>query len=168
MTATYGTEEWSVKAGWRLAPARLPREDLATLRKLYVAAHTAYKPPDWIAAPVVTATLHADREDTRKLALALPRVRAFADRPDEALPLLGLLSWNVRQLALLCADREKGTRSAKLNPYLAEKLNRWSRAWKSAEIEALQSELCALDFGFKQTPLLPLGLWSELVMRFCH
>jgi hypothetical protein len=70
MTATYGTEEWSVKAGWRLAPARLPREDLATLRKLYVAAHTAYKPPDWIAAPVVTATLHADREDTRKLALA--------------------------------------------------------------------------------------------------
>lgn len=69
MTAASRTE-WSVKAGWTLAPARLAREDVATLRKLFVTAHAVFKPPSWIGAPVVTAVLHVDRENTRKLALA--------------------------------------------------------------------------------------------------
>ena len=35
------------------------------------------------------------------------------------------------------------------------------------EIENLQTRLAAIDYGFKQTPLLPLGLWSTLVQEFC-
>ena len=50
--------------GWALAPARLPREDVATLRKLYAAAHVA------LMLAERTAVLHVDRENGRKLALA--------------------------------------------------------------------------------------------------
>jgi len=50
--------------GWALAPARLPREDVATLRKLYAAAHVA------LMLAERTVVLHVDREDGRKLALA--------------------------------------------------------------------------------------------------
>lgn len=107
---------------------------------------------------------------TKDLKQALAIAETFADQPDESLPLLGLLGWNVRQLAVICADREAGirpgTHGTKLNPYAAEKLQRWSRGWRLSEVLALQSELAALDFSFKQTPLLPLGLWSSLVMGF--
>jgi DNA polymerase III delta subunit len=101
----------------------------------------------------------------KDLRATLEQVEGFADRPDESLPLLGLFSWNVRQLALLIADREQGTRNAKLNPYLADKLKRWAQGWSLAEIIRLQSELAELDFGIKQTPLLPLGLWNSLSLR---
>jgi DNA polymerase III delta subunit len=103
----------------------------------------------------------------RSLKNAMNRVEAFADRPDESLPLLGLLSWNVRQLALVVSDRTRGTRNARLNPYLAERFNRWSAKWTLGELETLQARLAELDFGFKQTPLLPLGLWSSLVQEYC-
>ncbi|MCM2279400.1 MAG: hypothetical protein NDJ89_15095 [Oligoflexia bacterium] len=100
----------------------------------------------------------------RDLKAALRIAERFADQPDESLPLLGLIGWNVRQLALLAS----GSRGAKLNPYVAERLQRWCRNWKLEEILELQSELAELDFCFKQTPLLPLGLWSRLVMKFCR
>ncbi len=104
----------------------------------------------------------------RNLVEALVRVDRFADEADEALPLLGLLGWNVKQLALCVNDRERGTRWAKLNPYVADKLRRWAMQWTMADIERLQACLCELDYGFKQTPLLPLGLWSRLAQQFCR
>jgi DNA polymerase III delta subunit len=103
----------------------------------------------------------------RRIGPALARVGAFADQPDESLPLLGLLAWNVRHLALVVSDRERGTRHTKLNPYLAERFQKWSRIWSLAEVERLQASLMEIDYGFKQTPLLPLGLWSGLVQEFC-
>jgi DNA polymerase III delta subunit len=104
----------------------------------------------------------------RELKPAMDRVGAFADQPDESLPLLGLLAWNVRQLALVVHDRERGTRHAKINPYLAERFGRWAKRWTLGEIEALQERLMEVDYGFKQTPLLPLGLWSSLTQEFCR
>ena len=104
----------------------------------------------------------------REIKPALARVEAFADQPDESLPLLGLLAWNVRQLALIVNDRERGTRHAKINPYLAERFTRWGKRWPLADVERLQTCLMEIDFGFKQTPLLPLGLWSGLVQEFCR
>jgi DNA polymerase III delta subunit len=103
----------------------------------------------------------------RDLLAALPQVSYFADHPDESLPLLGLMGWNVRQLAVLIADRAQGTRYSKLNPYVAERLQKWSGHWRFVEIVELQDELSQIDFNMKQTPLLPLGLWSSLVTRFC-
>ncbi len=97
----------------------------------------------------------------RDLPTALAIAGSFADKPDEALPCLGLFAWNVRHLALLIGS---GGRAA-LNPYVAEKLKRWASNWKLTEVLALQEELAALDFNTKQTPLLPLGLWTDLVTR---
>lgn len=104
----------------------------------------------------------------RKLRSALESASEFADQPDEALPLLGLLVWNARYLALWVSLGDSAARrSVKLNPYAVEKISRWSRNWNLSEALELQSELAAVDFGFKQTPLLPLGLWTSLVTKFC-
>lgn len=103
---------------------------------------------------------------SRDLALSLRCVESFSERPDESLPLLGLLAWNVRHLALVLADRKQGTRTVKLSPYIAEKLQAWSKNWGLGEILELQEWLEEVDFGLKQTPLMPLGIWSGLVQRF--
>ncbi|MEK6579061.1 MAG: hypothetical protein AABZ55_07520 [Bdellovibrionota bacterium] len=104
---------------------------------------------------------------SRDLSRALPACTGFADQQDEALPLLGLFGWNLRQLVLLARDRESGTRYAKLNSYVADRIKAWSRLWSVDELLHLQAELEDLDFSSKQTPLLPLGLWSSLVQKFC-
>lgn len=57
--------------GWALAPARLPRADVAKLRRLYHAAHAASPQPHWLPNPIVDTVLHAvDRDDPLRLALA--------------------------------------------------------------------------------------------------
>jgi DNA polymerase III delta subunit len=102
----------------------------------------------------------------REKKLSLEAVEQFADHMDQALPLLGLFAWNVRHLAQVVSDREKGIRSTKLSPFLAERFHRWSRSWKLEEVIGLQSALAEVDFGIKQTPKLPLGLWTSFVSRF--
>jgi DNA polymerase-3 subunit delta len=104
----------------------------------------------------------------RRLKDALVAVEGFAESPDESLPLLGLLGWNVKQLAALVADREGRTRFAKVPQFVAPKLQAWAAHWSLGEITELQSELAELDFSLKQTPLLPLGVWDGLVTRFCR
>lgn len=104
----------------------------------------------------------------RDLKSALPLVSRFAENPEDALPLLGLFAWNVRQLCVELSDQERGTRYAKLNSYVMDQFRRWGRHWKLTEIVELQEELARIDFSFKQTPLLPLGLWTRLVTRFCR
>ena len=104
---------------------------------------------------------------SRNLQAALPWVSRFADNQDEALPLLGLLGWNVKQLSFLIADKENGTRYAKMNPYMAEQFRKWSTHWNLQEILKLQEDLSRLDFSMKQRPLMPLGLWSHLVIQHC-
>lgn len=115
-----------------------------------------------------SADLFLDAFFRRDLKKTLEIVTHFADAPDESLPLLGLFSWNVRSLAGVVADRERGTRYAKLNPYLASRFESWARRWTLEEVADLQSGLAELDFGMKQTPKLGIGLWSELVARFCR
>lgn len=108
-----------------------------------------------------------DQFFSRNRSAALPHVSYFSTDPSECLPLLGLMSWNVKQLSLLIADRSTGLNQVKLNPYLMERFRRWLPRWSESEIQALQQELMDIDFKMKQTPLLPLGLWNTLVMRFC-
>lgn len=108
----------------------------------------------------VNAFFHRDLREALRLA------GPISAHTDEALPLLGLLAWNARQLALQLGADPRAPK-AKLNPYLAEKLGRWGARWKLREVVELQSALAELDFGTKQTPLHPLGLWNSLVSRFC-
>ena len=103
----------------------------------------------------------------RRLKDSLVAVETFADYPDESLPLLGLLAWNARFLGLVVSDHLNKTRETKLSPFLADRFNRWARKWSISEVVELQAALAALDFGIKQTQLLSLGLWTELVTRFC-
>ncbi|OFZ55166.1 MAG: hypothetical protein A2428_06850 [Bdellovibrionales bacterium RIFOXYC1_FULL_54_43] len=104
---------------------------------------------------------------SKNLAETLRHVEGFAYRPDEALPLLGLFAWNVRHLALLMAEQKAGTRTLKMNPYVVERLRKWSVKWTVAEVLSLQADLAEMDRELKQTPLLPLGSWSSLAMKFC-
>lgn len=105
-----------------------------------------------------TADSFLDAFFRRKTADALQGISRFADHVDESLPLLGLLGWNVRQLALY------HTGSLKLSPFLMERVRSWAALWSPHEILALQTRLTELDFCLKQKPLLPIGLWTELVL----
>jgi DNA polymerase III delta subunit len=104
----------------------------------------------------------------RDLRTALTQLEAFADQPDESLPLLGLLAWNARHLAIVAADRAHQTRNAKLSPFLADRFARWARAWTLEDAIALQSALAEVDFQIKQTARLAIGIWTNLVTRFCE
>ena len=96
---------------------------------------------------------------SRDLVQSLRLVELFAESPEESLPLLGLLSWNLRQLV---------ARPIKTNPYLQQRLNQWSRKWNKEELIVLQNDLSLLDHTLKQTPKLPLGTWTTLVINYCR
>ncbi len=104
----------------------------------------------------------------RDRSLALPEVRHFADSPEAALPLLGLLSWNAKMLIGILKDREAGTRETKLGSFLQDRFARYTREWTLAEAISLQSALARVDFAAKQTPRDPLGTWTSLVLSFCR
>jgi hypothetical protein len=105
---------------------------------------------------------------SRQREKVLPWANYFADHPEESLPLLGLLGWNVRHLALVLADRERGTRHVRLSPFLMERFRKWSEPWKLPEILSLQHDLFEVDYSLKQTRLIPLGVWGSLLMRYCR
>lgn len=119
-------------------------------------------------APGTGSDSFLDAFFARDLKQSLLIVENFAGHPDLALPLLGLFAWNVRHLGLILADEGAGTRVVKLSPYVADKLRAWSRKWSLEEVLELQDQLEKVDFGLKQTPLLPIGLWSDLVIKFCR
>ncbi len=104
---------------------------------------------------------------SRDLRSALPEVRHFADSPEAALPLLGLLSWNAKMLIGLLKDREAGTRETKLGSFLQDRFTRYTRVWTLSDAISLQSALARVDFSTKQTPRAPLGTWTSLVLEFC-
>ncbi len=104
---------------------------------------------------------------SKNRASTLARVGDLAENLDQALPLLGLLGWQSKQLAGFLADSEFNTNGFKSHPMQMNRLRRWSQSWRLAEVIELQHELFLLDWSFKQTPLMPLGLWSSLVCRFC-
>ncbi len=93
---------------------------------------------------------------------ALRAAEQFAGSPEEVLPLLGLMAWNVRQIAGLVGG---GAGPTGRGPFI-ERLRRWARGWTLPEILELQSALHEMDRGLKQTPKLGLGYFTELVARF--
>lgn len=102
----------------------------------------------------------------RQSAVCMGLVKELAAQPEVALPMMGLLGWNVRQLAQAKAAKSEGSGpSTGKASYIAAKLDRWSRLWSLKELELLQAELTEIDFSLKQTPLSPLGLWAGLIHR---
>lgn len=109
------------------------------------------------------AFIHAFLEK-RSLAAALVHAETLASKPEASLPLLGLLSWNVRMLALLASR----SRSVRIPPFIEGKLRRVLQSWDSQEIHDLQTALFDLDFAVKQTPQEPVALWGVLIHQFCR
>ncbi len=102
--------------------------------------------------------------ERRSLPATLAVLERLAHQPEQALPLLGLLAWNVRMMALLLAR----SRSLRLAPFLENKLRRASARWSLNDVRELQGALAELDFAIKQTPQEPLALWGVLIHRFCN
>lgn len=103
----------------------------------------------------------------RNLKACAQQVSGIAQAPDIAIPLVGLMAWNVRQLLCVLADERDGTLSAQLNPYAAARIRQWAKRWSLNDVARLQARLSELDFSTKQTAAHPIGLWSTLVQEFC-
>lgn len=111
-----------------------------------------------LGVPVAEAFLDACL--SRRKTEALRLLGDFAEDPQEAIPLVGLLAWNVRQLSQCLGPHAQ---PPALGPYLVAKLQRWRPHWTLSEILTLESALADLDFAQKQTFQSNLGAWTTLV-----
>ena len=103
---------------------------------------------------------------TRNFKLALSLVHLFSTEMEVQLPFLGLLSWNFRHLKLFVMEQEKKSRSVeKRNPYLMKNLERWRKHWDLASLTELEHGLFQIDFSLKNTRLLGIGLWTDVLIR---
>lgn len=100
----------------------------------------------------------------RDRSATLGQIEQIANRPEEALPLLGLMAWNVRMLALLASGAS--SQALKLSPFLVDRLRRLGTGWTLDELVALEARLSDLDFTLKQRPHVPTGEWADLVISF--
>jgi len=88
----------------------------------------------------------------------------FCEEIDVQLPILGLVSWNLRHLKLKLMEEKTRSRSGeKRNPYLDRNLDRWKKHWSFETIQQLEHGLFEIDFSLKNTRLLGKGLWSSLL-----
>lgn len=88
----------------------------------------------------------------------LAQVGQFASQQEVSLPLLGLLSWHLKQLIFY------QTGALKPKPYLADRLRIWSEKWTLPELITTQREMAYLDLCMKQTRHEPLGLWTGFII----
>jgi DNA polymerase III delta subunit len=104
----------------------------------------------------IDAFLSKNVADTQRL------VVSFSEQPELALPLMGLMAWNLRHLVLL----KSGAKSQlKLNPYVVQKLDRYLPKWTVGELKTAQENLAQVDFLMKQTPRPGLGIWASFAMQ---
>ena len=95
---------------------------------------------------------------------ALGLVHLFSEDVETQLPFLGLLAWNLRQLKQFILEQEARAPSLeRRNPMLLSKLERWRRFWNRHSIQNLEHSLFEIDFSLKNTRLMGLGLWTEMV-----
>lgn len=86
----------------------------------------------------------------------LAQLKLFASDPDIALPLVGLLAWNLRQLWM-------GLQGQRPTSYFQNQFDRWKRVWNLHELQFVQEGLSQLDYDLKQSGLHPLGLWTQFI-----
>ena len=95
---------------------------------------------------------------------ALVQAQNLASSPEEALPALGLMAWNVRQISVLKAGASAA--EIKLPSFAVDRLRVLGESWTVQELATLNHLLQEIDLSLKQSPKLPLGLWTDLVLRF--
>ncbi len=88
----------------------------------------------------------------------------FCEEIEVQLPILGLVSWNLRHLKLILLEEKTKSRSGeKRNPYLQKNLDRWKRNWTFDTIQEFEHGLFEIDFSLKNTRLMGKGLWTSLL-----
>ena len=88
----------------------------------------------------------------------------FCEEIEVQLPILGLVSWNLRHLKLVLMEEKTRTRSGeKRNMYLQRNLDRWKRHWTFEAIQDFEHGLFEIDFSLKNTRLMGKGLWTSLL-----
>ena len=101
----------------------------------------------------------------RDMKRALKWVHLFHESIDIQLPILGLISWNLRHLKISILEQTTKTRSTdKRNPYLMKNLDRWKKHWDLNSIQSLEHGLFEIDFSLKNTRLIGQGLWTNLLI----
>ncbi len=95
---------------------------------------------------------------TKKKQACLSTLNAFVRDPEAALPFLGLLSWNLKQLLLMQSDPK-----AKISRFAKKKLEGSLRDWPVTRLQATQRCLLELDRSLKQDRIDPLGAWSSFL-----
>lgn len=88
----------------------------------------------------------------------------FCEEIEVQLPILGLVSWNLRHLKLaLMEDITRSRSGEKRNPFLQKNLDRWKRYWTFESIQEFEHGLFEIDFSLKNTRLTGKGLWTSLL-----
>lgn len=103
---------------------------------------------------------------SKKLPLTLEQVHQFASQPEESIPLLGLLAWNLKNMiAYECTRLKKQPPPSSLHSFTLAKIQKWAPHWTLQELFDLENKLLELDFSLKQTPKSSLASWSILCLE---
>jgi len=95
---------------------------------------------------------------------ALKWMHLFCEEIEVQLPILGLVSWNLRHLKLILMEERTRSRSGeKRNMYLQRNLDRWKKHWTFETIQEFEHGLFEIDFSLKNTRLMGKGLWTSLL-----
>jgi len=95
---------------------------------------------------------------------ALTWMHLFCEEIEVQLPILGLVSWNLRHLKLVLMEERTRSRSGeKRNMYLQRNLDKWKRHWTFETIQEFEHGLFEIDFSLKNTRLMGKGLWTSLL-----
>ncbi len=103
---------------------------------------------------------------TRNKNQGLAQVYQWANQSDQILPLLGLISWYVRQLSIFIFQKANQTHPLFFNAHTEDSLKTWSPYWSLEELVTLQEKLTEMDLKMKQTCVSLLGLWVSLIINF--
>lgn len=147
VTQLAGQEPWSLD---------LVDQELA---KWEISGADALNLAEWSSARASHRFLDAYFARDRKTALSL--LPHFIHQSDEVFPLIGLLTWNLRQLLQWTATGS----APRLSPFVAERLRQWKSQWSRPQLIAAVSGLLEVDTALKQKPLETLGVWSGFVQK---
>lgn len=153
-TVLRGLDPWSLEiVDQELAKLELVADEESLRQQVLLSGVDAFARDDFI-----DALFCRDKKRTLKW------MHLFCEEIEIQLPILGLVSWNLRHLKLLLIEEKTRSRSGeKRNPYLQRNLDRWKRFWTLESIQEFEHGLFEIDFSLKNTPLMGKGLWTSLL-----
>ena len=150
-----GLDPWSLEiVDQEISKVELVADDEALRKQVMLSGVDAHSRDDFI-----------DAIFCRDFKRALKWVHLFHEEIEIQLPILGLISWNLRHLKLYLLEAHTRSRAPeKRNPYLMKNLDRWKKHWDLSSIQNLEHGLFEIDFSLKNTRMIGQGLWTNLLI----